>query len=143
MKGPGGRECSEFSTDKIVVCGGTKTSRLKLGNPSRRSVEKIQVDDCLITNGLRCDWLVRTDDAISKQDIFIELKGADVEHAVRQLETSVRALARPPQSVLRRCYVVHTWCSMTGTDLQKYKLRFQRQLNARLETVKDGKLVAL
>ena len=143
MKGPDGKECSEFTDGSIVSCSGRRTSNLKLDNPTRRRVEKIQIDDCVIKQGLRCDWLLRTDDSVSKQDIFVELKGSDIEHAVRQLEESLRVLARDSQSVLLRCYVVHTRCPMTGTDLNKHKLRFQRWFHARLETIKDGKTVSL
>lgn len=143
MKGPDGQECSEYTDVSIICCSGRRTSSLKLYNLARRSVEKIQVDDCAIKQGLRCDWLLRTDDSVSKQDIFVELKGSDIEHAIRQLEESLRVLARNSQSTQLRCYVVHTRCPMTGTDLSKHKVRFQQRFQARLETVKDGKTVPL
>ena len=62
-------------------------------NPTEREVEKIEVDGCVITEGIRCDWLVRLNDATSKEEIYVELKGSDVYHAVEQLQASVERLS--------------------------------------------------
>lgn len=55
-------------------------------NPQQKNYTVSKIDDCLITQGLRCDYLIsETDDA----SVLIELKGTDVDHACEQLLASV------------------------------------------------------
>ena len=75
MKSPDGRECSTFLQHKRIALSGRKTTRLYLLNPAERQVEQIEVDGCAITEGKRCDWLVRLNDASSKEEIYAELRG--------------------------------------------------------------------
>jgi hypothetical protein len=70
------------SATRKLVLGGKKTASFYLLNPTEREVERIEVDGCAITEGKRCDWLVLLDDAISKEEIYVELKGSAVYHAV-------------------------------------------------------------
>ena len=51
-----------------------------------------QIDNYIITTGERCDKLVLVEyDAINNQwaEIFVELKGVDVRHAIEQLRSSI------------------------------------------------------
>lgn len=143
MKGPTGRECSQFTDVSVIALSGRQTSTLKFDNPDRRRVEKTEVDGCLIIAGRRCDWLLRTDEDDHRHDIFVELKGSDIEGAIQQLETTLPQLARNVQSVLLRCYVVHTRFRMPQPDIAKHKLRFKNRYQARLETARDGRTVLL
>lgn len=56
-------------------------------NPQRKNYEVTQIDGCLITNGVRADYLVSE---VSTHSILIELKGVNVEHACAQLLTTVQ-----------------------------------------------------
>ena len=76
MKSPDGRKCSKFLRDKKIALSGTRTTKLYLLNPAERRVEQIEVDGCAMTEGKRCDWLVRLNDASSKEEIYVELKGS-------------------------------------------------------------------
>lgn len=143
MKGPTGRECSQFTDVSVIALSGRQTSTLKFDNPDRRRVEKIEIDGCVIIDGRRCDWLLRTNDHDFRQDIFVELKGSHVEEAIQQLEATLPQLARKEQSVLLRCYVVHTRFRMPQPDIAKHKLRFKNRFQARLETARDGNTVTL
>jgi len=51
-------------------------------NGDRDTFEVSQVDDCLITDGVRCDKLVTKKGVAS---VLVELKGVDVAHACDQL----------------------------------------------------------
>lgn len=55
-------------------------------NPDRSPYSVARVDNCLITDGQRCDYMVSHDGVCS---VLIELKGTDVEHACKQLLASV------------------------------------------------------
>lgn len=51
-----------------------------------------QIDNYIVTTGERCDKLVLVEyDAINNQwaEIFVELKGVDVRHAIEQLRSSI------------------------------------------------------
>ena len=61
-------------------------------NPEQLEIEEYRVDDCLITDDcIRCDYLVNVEK--KELSIFVELKGADVEHAFAQLKASHIALS--------------------------------------------------
>lgn len=55
-------------------------------NPRRMPYEVSKVDNCLITGGIRCDYLVSE---VGSASVLVELKGANVEHACAQLMSSV------------------------------------------------------
>src|SRR5687768_11109637 len=45
------------------------------------------VDGCLVLNSVACDWVISKSEI---GDIFIELKGSDVDHAVEQILETMR-----------------------------------------------------
>lgn len=60
----------------------------------RRTCVAYQVDGNIITEGNRCDYLVLAKQDEDSQDnnwkaVFIELKGTDVEHALKQLDAGM------------------------------------------------------
>jgi hypothetical protein len=55
-------------------------------NPAKDAIDKIEVDGCVLKNELACDWVLSLQ---NKWDIFIELKGRDVSHAVDQLRATI------------------------------------------------------
>src|SRR5438045_331972 len=108
MKSPDGRECSAFHQHKKIVLDGKRTTKFYLLNPSQRRVEQIVVDDCAIMAGQRCDWLIRLNDDTSKEEIYVELKGSDVYHAVEQLRSTIPQLSANSSKFKKRCFVVFT-----------------------------------
>lgn len=89
-------------------------SRFEVSNKNKRKVELHKVDDCLITKGIRCDWLLI--DAMTKAEVFIELKGGDVEHAVNQIIESVRQLSKSAGK--KNGYVICTRNPLSATQVQ-------------------------
>jgi hypothetical protein len=143
MKSPDGRECSIFLQHRKIALTGRRTSTLYLLNPQERRVEQVEVDNCAITQGPRCDWLVRLADMISQEEIYVELKGSHIHHAVVQLEATIDKLSTDRACFRKRCFVVFTRNPMTGTDVQKYKVRFFRSFRAIFSLVKDKEEVPL
>src|SRR5690242_18611789 len=136
--GPTGEVCEENINHKVIKLSGHRTSTLYLLNPAQRQVVRILVDNCAIYNGPRCDWLVCARDNISNEEIFVELKGSDLGHAVKQLEATIPQLSTDPKHGSKRCYVASTRNPLTDTEAQRYKVRFKRDYNARFLPTRDG-----
>lgn len=74
-------------TDVTNITVKERGRRVNFENPKRARFRKVQVDQCLITEGERADWIIS---AIGVASIIIELKGCDVEHACAQLFTTLK-----------------------------------------------------
>jgi hypothetical protein len=143
MKSPEGRECSTFLRHGKIALSGQKTTKLYFLNPAERTVEQIEVDGCAITEGMRCDWLVRLNDAVSTEEIYVELKGSAVYHGVDQLRCIVERLSADMARLSKRCFIVFNRNPMTGTDVQKYKVQFRRMFNSYFALVKNEAEISL
>jgi hypothetical protein len=143
MKSADGRECSSFVRDTKIALSGKRTTKLYLLNPQEREVEKIEVDGCAITDGLRCDWLVLINDRQPHEEIYVELKSSKVYHAVEQLEATINRLSADCARLAKRCFVVFSRNPMTGTDVQKNKVRFRKNFNAVFRLVRNGTEIPL
>lgn len=64
------KECTLSSTDSKIKCEENKR-KIIFNNKNRYRVEKIIVDGCQITSGIRCDFLVKHE----QKEFFVELKG--------------------------------------------------------------------
>ena len=87
-------------------------------NPKRSEIYQYHVDGEVITNSTeRCDWLLLVDDEKKKSAYLIELKGMDVNSAVRQLEAT--------EKILRK--------ALTGYDI-KYRIIASKTTHSILST---------
>lgn len=79
--------CLEVKRDPRIPLTdpGTRTSVMIL-NPARAAIDVIKVDDCVVSEGLRADWLVREPGVGSA---VIELKGEDAGHGMAQVEATL------------------------------------------------------
>ena len=75
--------CSECNKNKIVKVQ-EKGKEFIVNNNSQKLVTKIKIDNCLIIEGKRCDWLLEIDSPCSLA-LYIELKGKNIEQAYDQL----------------------------------------------------------
>ena len=143
MRSPDGRECSTFIRHRTIAISGRRTTTLYLLNPTEREVEQIVVDGCAITEGQRCDWLLRLSDDTSREELYVDLKGSGVFYAVEQLQTTIPQLSADSAKFPKRCVVVFTRNPTTGTDIQKFKVQFRKTFNASFLVVKDQSRIAL
>lgn len=81
------QNCIIFSTDKNCMIVQENGKEFKIDNPHYKKLEKIHVDGCLITSGVKCDYAVLVDrNSNNLNDVYlIELKGCDVKHVYEQL----------------------------------------------------------
>lgn len=138
-----GGKCSEFIAHGTIKLSGPRTSTLYLLNPHKRTVERVQVDGCAITEGCRCDWMVVLEDAISNEELFVELKGSGVYHAVEQLQVTIETLSENAASFPKRSFVVFNRNPMYGTDVQRYKKTFRRDFNSEFDLKRNGSEIQL
>ena len=139
-------ECEEIRKDtKIVITdpgSGNNRSKFRIENPQRLEVRVIQVDDCVIKEELRCDYLVIVpgkDKSSDSQEIYFELKGSDVEHAIKQIATTIQKLDLSV-SASKLCFIASTRCPINSTQIQNLKKKFKKKYNAKL-TIKNGEIV--
>lgn len=85
-------ECIEFDEERKVCIAFEKGKTYRLNNNSSYNIRKVKVDKC-IEQGIgekRCDYLMEIKSI--KRVIFIELKGGDLAHALKQLYSSITLL---------------------------------------------------
>jgi hypothetical protein len=104
----------------------------RIHNPSAEIVKTIQVDGCLITDSrIRCDYAfeIRT---ISQCIIYLELKGADIEYAFRQLVATMGYLAHRHLGKRKVCHIVASRVPRAGPKVQNLKLEMKKTYDALL-----------
>ncbi len=134
-------ECSEKINHKNISFQ-EKKSKITLSNKDLIEVTKVQVDNCLDIQGVKCDWLVIIDNPKGYSDtcieIYIELKGSDVKHAFKQIENTIINISRDIQKAAKYCYVITTRCPLISPEIQNKKKYFKNKYNAVLKVKKTG-----
>jgi hypothetical protein len=134
------QDCETVSSDPNIVISdpGSRNNRSKfrLHNPKRAAIRVVQVDDCVIKEGIRCDYLLVLP---SEQEIYIELKGSDVKHAVEQISRSIDLLTCDCHSIVKLCFIASTRCPINSTEIQNLKKKFRQKYNAKI-TIKNGEI---
>ena len=81
-------ECVEFEEKRKICIAFEKGKMFKLNNNSNYRIKKVKVDNCIPNNGeRRCDYLMEIK-SVNKV-IFIELKGGDLAHALKQIYNTI------------------------------------------------------
>lgn len=129
------KKCTTVVNDSKVVVKEHRSS-FQLCNAARLKIEKIQVDGCLIDDVReRCDWLLVNREE-KKRALYIELKGADIGKAIRQLEATLGYTKKDFPQCERECYVVSTRVPKHGPSVHRRIIEFYKKNKAAL-TVKN------
>lgn len=130
--------CRLLSNQPVFVYE-EKKSKITFKNVDRIESESINVDGCEIQGDtLRCDFM-----HIAKGvEYYIELKGKDVKHAVRQIEQTIALLSANRAKGLKKSYVVCTRVPLTSTEVQGLKLKLKKLYNSSLEIKSSSQTVA-
>jgi hypothetical protein len=102
-------------------------SVVRFENPNTNMVKLTIVDDCAITTGPRCDFLVNID-KIDKS-VLVELKGSDVKRAIEQLSASQEQLSGHLKTMIV-WIVSSTRCPLASTEVQTLALKIRKRMNA-------------
>ena len=84
------RECTNVKRGRIVKVE-EKNKSFILKNPDNERIKVIRIDNCVFDANdpdLRCDFLMRP--LTIDSDLFIELKGTEIEHAVNQIASTIQ-----------------------------------------------------
>lgn len=106
--------CIKITNNKIITFKEQKSSFI-LNNQKSREVEVHHVDGCVITSGVRCDFLVI--DKQSAREIYIELKGTDLNHALTQLKETIVKLTKDPKQI-KSALIICTRSPMSSSQIQ-------------------------
>jgi hypothetical protein len=118
---------SEIQHVKIVLQdrdGGR--SKIYFSNPKKRKVKKMIVDDCLIKEGKRCDYMLLDHKTI---EYYIELKGKEVAYACAQIEETIKKLSLNKSKAQKYAFIVSTSCPLTTASIQVLKAGFKKRYN--------------
>lgn len=127
-------DCESLVTDRLIVLH-EKRSRITFRNPRRIPVRRIVIDDCVITKGPRCDFLLINDSLVEH---FVELKGSDVRHAITQLESSIRQVSADVYKGEKKAFVISTRCPLASPEVQAHQLKFRKKYRAALVVRSSG-----
>ncbi|AFC58274.1 hypothetical protein [Vibrio cholerae] len=124
------------SKDPIIVLK-EKKSKFELLNENRINVSKVKVDGGIINCALkkRCDWILsynKTNDYA----LFIELKGCDLDEAIKQLKATLDYTQDVYRNHVRQCFAVTTSVPKFGTSAQRKSRDFYHKTRSTL-TIKN------
>jgi hypothetical protein len=126
--------CEEIRKDPLIPLE-EKCSKITFKNESRKNIRVIRIDDCVIKEGLRCDYLVIPENGIEH---YVELKGSDVSHAVKQLKCTITEVSEDARHGKKCCFIVSSRCPKTSAEIQNIQSKLKKEFNSTL-TVKNIK----
>lgn len=114
-----GFEAADSGVRDQFVCS-EKRSRYTLSLTPKMQGWRYQVDNYIIKEGDKCDALILVEDGNDFAEVFVELKGSDVGHAITQLEETLKnGLFRDSDSLIR-------WARITAYSYPKSQLLDQK-----------------
>jgi hypothetical protein len=125
-----GNSCSQEAYHKRISLEENKRKFIGF-NPDEKAVIKVRIDGCLITTGIKCDFLL-----IEKEkhlSCFIELKGSDIEHALDQLQATIQQVDNPERGFITKrftkkfAFVVSSQVPQMNTGVQNKMKNFAKQ----------------
>lgn len=129
LEGP----CTAFhGGPRVPVTDAGKTVRLL----SLSGLYLSKVDGCICKQEVACDYVAT---AVGAGDVLVELKGSDVDHAVDQIDATLRFWRQ--NGWLGKVFaglVVCTRYPRQDTKIQRLRNRFARDYGAPLHVVRHG-----
>lgn len=124
--------CNKLTQSKIISIQENRR-KFTLQNPSFLHVNKVQVDDCYIKKGLRCDYLFEIIKDSSVQKVFyIELKGSDIRHATKQLINTLQKCIDLHKNISKKCFIVASKYPKASVSSQIIKKEFKNKYKVQL-----------
>lgn len=120
-------KCSTTNKNKLVVFQEMR-SKLIIENKNQVTATKVEVDGCEITTGIRCDYLYLINDL----ELFIELKGQDIQHALEQLEATINKLSKDAKGQKKKSFIICTRSPLNSASIQNFRVKFRKRFNSHL-----------
>jgi hypothetical protein len=124
--------CTTEVQDNIISLIDKKggKSKIHFHNPKRRKIKKKIVDDCLIKEGKRCDYLLLDHKAI---EYYVELKGREISYACTQIEETIKKLSTNINNGQKYAFIISSKCPLITSQTQKLKVSFKKKYNTTLK----------
>lgn len=121
--------CIQCTTDSYIKFEENR-KKIIFQNLSRKECLKIQIDGCAIKTGEKCDNLLKEGKAgLQGPEYYVELKGEDVGHALKQIIQTIRTIHDDRSPVM--AFIVCTNVSpKLSTEIQKFKKLLKDRYNA-------------
>jgi len=128
------KKCNKCKNDKIIFAKGHKREFI-IKNRSKKNINKVIVDDCLIKEGIRCDYLFEIECEDLKEILYVELKGKDLNHALEQILTTIEFCKNrySHHHYTRKAFVILSRYPKEDSSIQKRKRVLKKQ-NITLKT---------
>ncbi|WP_298884260.1 hypothetical protein [uncultured Polaribacter sp.] len=120
-------KCTQTTNNKLIVFQENR-SKLIVSNKAQIETTKVVVDGCEITSGLRCDFMLLAQDL----EYFIELKGQHIDHAIKQLITTINKLSSNPKKMKKTSFVICTRSPINSASIQNLQVKFKKNFNSKL-----------
>jgi len=114
------QECIQESKDKLIVFQENR-SKITIVNKNEAKISRVKVDGCAITTGVRCDYLLLSNNI----EYFIELKGQDISHAVKQLGASIDILSKSTDTKVS--FIICRRGPMNSPKIQVLRAKFKKK----------------
>jgi len=122
-------ECEELTNNPEIQCEENGVEII-FKNDKQKPIRKIEIDDCVIKEGVRCDWLILDE---TDTEYFVELKSKHgIKHGIDQLRNSIKILCSNLRDPNRMSFLIHRRRPGYGTKIQTERLRFEREFNSSL-----------
>lgn len=118
--------CNTPTNNKIIVVR-EKGRKFTIQNNSSLEINKVKVDGCYITSGNKCDYLFEIINKNITEVFYVELKGKNIEHAIKQLTATVAHCKLIHKDIKRECYIVASRVPKSSTSTQNLKKEFKRK----------------
>ena len=121
--------CNKNNNNKIISTQASGREFIIKNNQSL-NINKVEVDNCYITDGLRCDYLFEIIKNKTVVKVFyLELKGSDINHAIKQLETTIKHCQNIHFDAIKECHIVASKykAPSSGQKSQKTRSEFKRK----------------
>jgi len=132
-------DCWESRTDKTFPLRDVKSrsrNEIIFSNPTKSENIIFQLDDCVVKDSTtrRCDFLLYD---CYETEHFIELKGKDIAHGIKQLKTSMRQFGDKKKR--KYCFIISSKVNFPRTIINNYTVNFYNEFNAILK-IKNVKM---
>ena len=123
------KQCVQLTTDSKIKVE-ERGQKAIINNLSREEFYKIDVDGCLIVNKTSADKIIKKPGSNASEGckaLIIELKGTDVEHAVKQLDATICYLKENDSSCRNIAALIVCNSSPTYTEKVRKGQEFLRK----------------
>ncbi len=121
-------KCTKTTENPLIKIK-EKTSQLIFVNKHKKLVKLVEVDGCQIDDdGVKCDFAA----CIEDKEYYIELKGQDIRHAIKQIKRTIQLLSEAPKHKPKICFVICNRVPLASAQIQNIQVAFKREFNSKL-----------